>query len=64
MQQDYNDSNIRTLSGLEHIRHRPEMSMHIISMRLKKGRIQTGGKKEYMVLNSGESILLYVVKRP
>jgi topoisomerase-4 subunit B len=25
MQQDYNDSNIRTLSGLEHIRHRPGM---------------------------------------
>ena len=40
------------------------MSMHIISMRLKNGRIQTGGKKEYMVLNSGESILLYVVKQP
>lgn len=25
MQQDYNDSNIRTLSGLKHIRHRPGM---------------------------------------
>ena len=25
MQQDYNDSNIRTISGLEHIRHRPGM---------------------------------------
>ena len=38
------------------------MSMHIISMRQKKGRMKTDAKKEFMVPNFGVYTRLFVVK--